>query len=127
MPGVILILANAKPETLSDLERTGRSWSFLSVSNITEDENGDDGGSSTYFKVKSSTELEHEMQMQTSLFVVFLANLTTAKRVWKALHMSRNQKMLDYVLCNRSWVSFKIISFSDFVQLFRCLTSSLLC
>ncbi|XP_062113026.1 uncharacterized protein LOC133824169 isoform X1 [Humulus lupulus] len=103
LPGDILILVNAKPETFSDLERTGRSWSFLSVSSITEDEKGDDS-SSTYFKVKSSTEFELEKQMQTSLFVVFLANLTTNKRVWKALHMSRNLKMLDYVLCNRSGV-----------------------
>ncbi|KAF4361253.1 hypothetical protein F8388_001142 [Cannabis sativa] len=103
LPGDIMILVNAIPQTFSDLERTGRSWSFLSVSFITEDENGDDS-SSTYFKVNASKEFELEMQMKTSLFVVFLANLTTNKRVWKALHMSRNLKMLDYVLCNRSEV-----------------------
>lgn len=104
LPGDLLVLTNAKLETCSDLERTGRLWAFLSVTNITEDENEDDS-SSTYFKVKSSKQFELEMEMQTSLFVVFLQNLTTHKRIWKALHMSRNLKILD-VLCNGSGVSF---------------------
>ncbi|PON39575.1 ATP-dependent DNA helicase PcrA [Parasponia andersonii] len=112
LPGDLLVLANAKPEAFSDLERTGRSWAFLSVSNITEDENGD-YSSSTYFKVKSSKEFELEMEMQKSLVVTFLANLTTNKRVWKALHMSRNLKILDDVLCTGSGVEKKCESCSE--------------
>lgn len=30
-PGDVFILADAKPETVSDLQRAGRSWAFLSV------------------------------------------------------------------------------------------------
>ncbi|KAM6567391.1 hypothetical protein CsatA_026519 [Cannabis sativa] len=119
LPGDMLILVNAIPETFSDLERTGRSWSFLSVSYITENENRDNSSSSTtedesrddstsinYFKVMSSKKFELDMHMETKLFVVFLGNLTTNKRVWRSLHMSNNLRMLDYVLSNRSWVSF---------------------
>ncbi|KAF4359496.1 hypothetical protein F8388_001540 [Cannabis sativa] len=93
-PGDIMILVNAKPETFSDLERTGRSWSFLSVSCIAENEKMDDSSSttedgngndsysksSTNFKAKSSKGFELDMQMKTSLFVVFLGNLTTNKK-----------------------------------------------
>uniref|UniRef100_A0A803Q387 UvrD-like helicase ATP-binding domain-containing protein n=1 Tax=Cannabis sativa TaxID=3483 RepID=A0A803Q387_CANSA len=119
LPGDIMILVNAKPETFSDLERTGRSWSFLSVSSITENEKIDDSSAirqtmiadhgpfsncTTNFKAKSSKEFELDMHMKTSLFVVFLGNLTTNKRVWKTLHMSCNLDLLEYVLSNRSWV-----------------------
>ncbi|KAF4359489.1 hypothetical protein F8388_001533 [Cannabis sativa] len=117
LPGDMLILVNAIPETFSDLERTGRSWSFLSVSYITENENRDNSSSSTtedesrddstsitYFKVMSSKKFELDLHMETKLFVVFLGNLTTNKRVWRSLHMSNNLRMLDYVLSNRSWV-----------------------
>lgn len=105
LPGDLLVLANAKPETLFDLERIGRSWSFLSVTNITEDENVDDV-CSTYFKVKASKEFELEIEMRTSLYVIFVANMTTQRRIWKALHMFKNPKILNDVLCIDSEVSF---------------------
>ena len=31
LPGVLFILGDAKPETVSDLQRAGRSWAFVSV------------------------------------------------------------------------------------------------
>ncbi|KAF4355734.1 hypothetical protein G4B88_030334 [Cannabis sativa] len=86
-----MILVNAKPET-------GRLWAFISV---TEDEKGNDSNSNctTNFKAKSSKKFELDMQMKTSLFVVFLGNLTTNKR---ALHMSCN---LDICNMNESQTS----------------------
>ncbi|RZC89209.1 hypothetical protein C5167_030903 [Papaver somniferum] len=39
-----------------------------------------------------------------SLFVVFLVNLTTNTRTWKALHMSRNLNIIKEVLCANSMV-----------------------
>ncbi|KAM1431247.1 hypothetical protein ACFX2I_047220 [Malus domestica] len=36
LPGDLFVLADAKPETVSDLQRVGRSWTFVSVTNITE-------------------------------------------------------------------------------------------
>ena len=87
LPGDLFILADPKPETVSDLQRAGRSWAFVSVTKITEDDNEDDFNC-TFFKVKASKEFELNNGMQTSLFVVFLGNLTTNRRIWKALHMS---------------------------------------
>ena len=37
LPGDILILADAKPESASDLQRVGRMWTFLLVKKIPED------------------------------------------------------------------------------------------
>ena len=107
LPGDFLVLANAKPETLSDLERVGGSWTFLSVTKVTEDgEDGDgDGSSSSYFKVKASKDLKLEFETQSSLFVVYLANMTSNNRIWKALHMLRNPTILNRVLCVGSMVS----------------------
>ncbi|PON60922.1 hypothetical protein TorRG33x02_283410 [Trema orientale] len=118
LPGDLLVLANAKPETFSDLDRSGRSWTFLSVTKIreddrlknkkiTEDQNeGKADSCCTYFKVKASKKFELEIETQTSLFVVFLGNLTTNKRIWKSLHISRHPTILDDVLCCDSGVSF---------------------
>ena len=102
LPGDLFILADAKPETDSDLQRAGRSWAFVSVTKITEDDNEDDFNC-TFFKVKASKEFELNNGMQTSLFVVFLGNLTTNRRIWKALHMPRNLKVIK-VLCTGSMV-----------------------
>lgn len=103
LPGDLLILADAKPETVSDLQRAGRSWALVSVTRISEDDDEEDS-SSTSFKVKASKEFELKNGMQTSLFVVFLGNLTTNSRIWKALHMSRNLNVINKVLCTDSMV-----------------------
>ena len=108
LPGDILLLANAKPETFSDLERIGRSWAYLLVTKITGDDIADDS-TSTYFNVKASKEFELEIERQTSLFVVFLANVTPHKRIWHALHMSRNLEFLDHALCTSS----RVVSLND--------------
>ncbi|KAL5554069.1 hypothetical protein UlMin_041470 [Ulmus minor] len=104
LPGDLLVLTNVKPETSSDLERAGTSWAFLSVTKITEDEDDDDS-TSTYFKVRASKDSELETEMHNSLFVIFLVNITSQKRVWKALRMQRNVKILNDVLSVDSAVS----------------------
>ena len=38
LPGDIFVLANAKPETISDLQRIGRTWTFALLTNIKEDD-----------------------------------------------------------------------------------------
>ena len=99
LPGDIFVLTNGKPETVSDLQRVGRSWAFLSLIRL----HGENG---TAFTVKASKELKHEFQKgQTSLFIVFLANLIPLRRIWEALHMSCNVKFLNKVLCIDSEVS----------------------
>ncbi|KAK9932130.1 hypothetical protein M0R45_019379 [Rubus argutus] len=73
LPGDFFVLANAKPETVSDLEMAG----------------------SRVFK-------RVEVDESTSLFVVFLLNLIPSGRIWKALHMSRNLDIIEKVLCSDS-------------------------
>ncbi|PRQ41353.1 putative hydrolase [Rosa chinensis] len=100
LPGDLFVLANAKPETVSDLQRVGRSWAFASVTKVSENENKDDT-TSLYFKVKASKELE-VVKSTTPLFMVFLVNLIPNGRIWKALHMSKNLKIIKEVLCTDS-------------------------
>ncbi|KAJ0038641.1 hypothetical protein Pint_21977 [Pistacia integerrima] len=106
LPWDILILANTKPETISDLERVGRTWSFLSVmktlDNVNENENENETDIiSTYFKVKASRSIQVD-DGEKSLFVIFLVNTTPNIRIWKSLHMSQNSKIINEVLCTDS-------------------------
>ncbi|BBG93815.1 hypothetical protein Prudu_001937, partial [Prunus dulcis] len=101
LPGDLFVLADAKPETVSDLQRvgTGRSsWAFVSVTNVPKNEDEDDiDSSSLYFRVKASKDITYK-----SLFLVFLVNLIPNSRIWKALHMSGNLKIIKEVLCTNS-------------------------
>jgi hypothetical protein len=96
LPGDIFVLADAKPEDVSDLQRIGRQWAFVTVSKIPDDEN-EDNSTCTNFKVKALKDTE-VIGVQKSLFVVFLINTTTNKRIWNALHMSRNLEIIKKVL-----------------------------
>ncbi|XVE85512.1 hypothetical protein DITRI_Ditri17bG0096600 [Diplodiscus trichospermus] len=101
LPGDIFVLANAKPETASDLQRPGRSWTFAFATNIQNDDDKDryeDNRSSTSFKVKALEDISSRVEMQKSLFVVYLMNVTTNRRIWNALHMNGNLKIINKVL-----------------------------
>ncbi|XP_058220397.1 uncharacterized protein LOC131330732 isoform X2 [Rhododendron vialii] len=103
LPGDVFVISDVKPESLSDLQRVGRMWTFASVTSITEEENEGDS-SSTHFKVIASRDIEVKNGLRESLFVVFLMNITTNKRVWNALRMLRNLKIIKEVLCADSSV-----------------------
>ncbi|KAL8218515.1 hypothetical protein R6Q57_021888 [Mikania cordata] len=101
LPGDLLILADGKPESVSDLQRMGRFLAFLLVRSITEDEEEYDMDStSSSFKVKASQEIE----FQDGMFVVFLTNITTNKRIWNSLHMHKNMSIIKDVLYTDSMV-----------------------
>ncbi|KAM1067711.1 hypothetical protein ACFX2J_022665 [Malus domestica] len=110
LPGDLFVLADAKPETDSDLRRAGRWWTFVSVTKITENKIEDDINDEKIeteikeFKVKASKRIEVKDNMSTppSLFVVLLVNLITNRRIWEALHMFRNLKIIKDVLCTDS-------------------------
>ncbi|XVF43517.1 hypothetical protein PTKIN_Ptkin02bG0046100 [Pterospermum kingtungense] len=126
LPGDVLVIADAKPETASDLQRIGRTWTFALVTNIHEDEHEDDDGdenedddddddededdngdynnSATHFKVEAREYIESKAGMQTSLFVVYLMNITTNRRIWKVLQREKNLKIIEEVLCTDSMV-----------------------
>ena len=92
LAGDLLILVDGKPESVSDLQRLGRTWAFSLVKNNEDD--------STSIKVKASKPIE----FQDGMFVVFVMNLTTQKRIWKSLHMHRNLNVIKKILCSDSMV-----------------------
>ncbi|KAM7466484.1 hypothetical protein LguiB_014046 [Lonicera macranthoides] len=98
LPGDVIIFADSKPETISDLQRAGTRWAFASVVNIPDDENGD-GSTYTYFKVQATKDVEARDGIQTSQFLVFLMNITTNRRIWNAICMRGNMSIIKEVLC----------------------------
>ncbi|KAE8038056.1 hypothetical protein FH972_010602 [Carpinus fangiana] len=115
LPGDILVVADAVPEDISDLKRTGRQWAFVTVTKIPEEEddeeneedveededNKNNNSSSTSFKVKVS---KHIAIGQRPFFLIFLINTTTNKRIWNALHMSGNLEIIKNVLSTKSLI-----------------------
>ncbi|KAF7849074.1 hypothetical protein BT93_L1266 [Corymbia citriodora subsp. variegata] len=97
LPGDILILTDAKLETVPDLERFRRRWAFALVRMIAEDDEEDEATSSTNFEVEAS--LGHEVNNSWKpIYAIFLINIVTNRRIWNALHMSLNLDMLKEVL-----------------------------
>ncbi|KAG2708639.1 hypothetical protein I3760_05G201800 [Carya illinoinensis] len=103
LPGDVFVLADAKPEDVSDSQRIGRQWAFVAVTKIQEDVNEDDS-TSTRFKVKALKDIEVDAGNHKSLFVIFLTNTTTNKRIWNALHMPGNLQIIKKVLCTNSLI-----------------------
>jgi len=46
-----------------------------------------------------------DIGIQKSLFLIFLINTTTNKRIWNSLHMSGNLEIIKNVLNTNSFVS----------------------
>ncbi|OIT32628.1 putative helicase magatama 3 [Nicotiana attenuata] len=99
LPGDIVIISDAKPETASDLQRLGWNWTFASVTNISDNEN-DDLTASTNFKVKVARDIGISKGVQKSFYIVFLINSIPNKRVWNALGMRKNLHIIEKVLCS---------------------------
>ncbi|XP_059650773.1 uncharacterized protein LOC132296604 [Cornus florida] len=105
LPGDIFVISDMKLETISDLQRAGRTWTFASFTTITEDENEDDS-ITTHFRIKASEDIEVKDGMWKSMFVVFLINITSSERIWNTLHMSINTKIIKKILCADSVFSY---------------------
>lgn len=88
LPGDVFVLADAKLETVSDLQKLGRWWSFLIVIEVSTNKKEDDR-TSLSLKVRAPREFEvnNINGLQTSPFVVFLANITPNLRIWNAMNM----------------------------------------
>ncbi|XP_071714212.1 uncharacterized protein, partial [Rutidosis leptorrhynchoides] len=88
LPGDLLIISDGKPESAADL-RAGKTW----------------------FKVKSPLRIK----FQDGMFVTFLMNITTQKRIWNSLHMHVNMNIIKEVLYSDSTVkeNCNICSFGD--------------
>lgn len=108
LPGDLLILAEWKPEFGSDLHQTGRTWAFALVKTIEDDE---DSNTSVRFKVKTL----HQIECQDGLYVVFLMNITTNKRIWNSLHMNRNSNIIKEILYSDNMVRIIMLFYSDYM------------
>nr|XP_043619966.1 uncharacterized protein LOC122591790 [Erigeron canadensis] len=93
LPGDLLIISDGKPESVSDLQRLGKTWAFSLVNKITDDDI-EDYNTSREFQVKASQQVE----FQDGMFVVFLMNVTTQKRIWSSLRMHPNKNIIKEVL-----------------------------
>ncbi|KAI3878656.1 hypothetical protein MKX03_017201 [Papaver bracteatum] len=64
----------------------------------------EEGKISGYLEFRTSKFVDARDGMQNSVFAVFLVNLTTKIRIWRALHMSGNLQIIKEVLCSNSRV-----------------------
>ncbi|CAN1143688.1 TPR and ankyrin repeat-containing protein 1 [Linum perenne] len=103
LPGDIVVFADAKPETVSDLQRVGRRWSFAVVTSIPDDD--DYGTVGNEFKVQASKGLEVGEEVRQSMTVIYLINITTNRRIWNSLFMSRNLNVINNVLSEDTLVN----------------------
>ncbi|GKA24657.1 UvrD-like helicase, ATP-binding domain, P-loop containing nucleoside triphosphate hydrolase [Tanacetum coccineum] len=114
LPGDLLILVDGKPESVSDLQHMGRTWNLLLVKSVVDDEKDhieddnvddtkdhiEDDSTSRHFKVMAPRRIE----FQDGMFVIFLMNITTEKRIWDSLHIHRDLKIVKEIICSDSMV-----------------------
>jgi len=102
LPGDVFILADFKPETVNDLQRSGKTWSFVLSAGILDEEiEGDDDDENkltSTFKVIASKDIDIDEMGQKSLFIIFLTNITPNRRIWNALHMDGDSKLIEKIL-----------------------------
>ncbi|ONI29819.1 hypothetical protein PRUPE_1G215600 [Prunus persica] len=107
LPGdLLIVLADSKPETVSDLRRVGRSfWAFVSVTYVPENEDEDDIDSPENEDEDDIDNPENEDEDDidsTSLYFRVKRHPKSLNRIWKALHMFGNLKIIKEVLCTDS-------------------------
>ncbi|XP_073025717.1 uncharacterized protein [Primulina eburnea] len=93
LPGDFVLLSDSKPESDPNLGHVGLEFAFASVKSISEGENR------AGFKVKVAMGIDFGEIQSKSLYVVFLANLSTNRRIWNALRMRKNMRIVEKVLC----------------------------
>ncbi|XP_074320392.1 helicase sen1-like [Silene latifolia] len=82
--GDVFALSNVRPQNIGDLVRPGQNIIFAFVEKASEDE---PSILITPSEVLDRSELLSKKK-ETKLFATFVMNLTTNKRIWKALHPS---------------------------------------
>ncbi|KAJ4710304.1 p-loop nucleoside triphosphate hydrolase superfamily protein [Melia azedarach] len=97
LPGDILVMTDAKPETADDLQRVGRVWTFVSVIKVPQNEDETDT-TSTCFKVRVGKDLQVD-DNRKSLYVIFLSNILPNRRIWISLCKHGNLRVIKEILC----------------------------
>lgn len=99
LPGDFVLLSESKPDSVSDVQTVGWVRTFASVIQISDEENDDNCTSSSFkLKLKTADVVEVGDQQNKPLYVVYLMNITTQKRIWNALTMRQNLKIIEKVL-----------------------------
>ncbi|XP_057420200.1 uncharacterized protein LOC130714313 [Lotus japonicus] len=98
--GDVFILADFMPEAVNDLQRVGKMWTFVVSAGVVEEEMKDDNAElMSSFKILPSKDIDLDEVEQKSSFIIFLTNITPNRRIWKALHMQRNSKLIKKISC----------------------------
>ncbi|XP_047306379.1 uncharacterized protein LOC124909782 [Impatiens glandulifera] len=108
MPGDLVFFSNCKPEYVSDLHRDGRTCTLASVISVTDDGDFIGNDSSNQFIVIASNEIDVK-EAHHSLYLVFLTNLLTEKRIWNSLHKSCNAKIVKEAIRTSSALNQKMV------------------
>ncbi|KAK9185203.1 hypothetical protein WN943_025558 [Citrus x changshan-huyou] len=98
LPGDILVLADFKPEKVSDLLRVGRMWTFVSVTMVPDEEVENKNKKKNYYEVEARNNLQVHDGTKKSFFFIYLTNILPSKRIWNSLHMCGNWKVITQVL-----------------------------
>lgn len=110
--GDIFILADFKPKSIDDLQRTEGTWSLVVSSEILED-----GESMCTFKVIVPKNFEFGKFERKSLFMILLTNLIPKQRIWKTLKMETESKLIKEILCADSEVRNDLTSVNSSFQI----------
>jgi senataxin len=106
LTGDVFILADFKPEIVDDLQRMGKMWTLVVSAGVVEEETNDHNAElMSSFKILPSKDIVLDQVGQKSMFMIFLTNITPNRRIWEALHMSRNSKLIQKILCAGDEVS----------------------
>ncbi|CAL1384938.1 unnamed protein product [Linum trigynum] len=77
-PHDLVLLANGKPKTVSDLQGPGRFWSLAVVTGLLDDDDEEDPTKCTNFTLLASKGLEGGNRAHKSVItLIFLTNITT--------------------------------------------------
>ncbi|RZC50705.1 hypothetical protein C5167_019135 [Papaver somniferum] len=103
--GDLFVLSDVAPEIASDMEHCVKTCTFALVMKDMKESNAtEDDKVSSYLEFRTSKLVEAKDGMRNSVFAVFLVNMTTKIRIWRALHMSGNLQIIKEVLCSNSMV-----------------------
>ncbi|XP_028104168.1 uncharacterized protein LOC114303236 [Camellia sinensis] len=106
LPSDIFVFTQAKPESVSDLQRSGSEWAFGTITKISGGDNKrNDIAAATHFNVKASKDLININDGRNcKAYMIFLMNITTSKRIWTALHKAGNVEVIKRLLCTETLV-----------------------
>ncbi|KAM7258275.1 hypothetical protein ACFE04_014016 [Oxalis oulophora] len=89
----------SKPDSVSDLLRF-RTPCSLAI--LKEDDVHDDGIGRAICLTTFSVKMSKTVELRNPSFVVYLMNITENERIWNALHLQANLKVVEQVICTGS-------------------------